>query len=231
MTKSIIPANQLPKINDPQTIDEVLDPFADYLMATFNCHRIGIIQSFNASTQRAVVQLVDVLRRNTFQGQQLFTPTPLIDVPVAINYGANGGLNFPIKQGLECMVFFNDRDMQNWKQTGAVSAPKTYRMHDMSDGVCYIGVKSAVKAVSGYDNSTVGITYLDDSGVEQAKVKVDQKVEIANQSQNLKDLIANLISILQNLKVVDPISGNLPIDSTTSSDLSTLLTEFNQLLK
>lgn len=233
MTKQL-PANQLPKITDPQSIDEILDPFADYLRATFNCHRVGIIQSFNPTTKRAVVQLVDVLRKTTFQGQQLFTPSPLIDVPVAINFGSNGGLNFPIKSGLECSVFFNDRDLQNWKQTGSVGTPKTYRMHDMTDGVCYIGIKSNPKADFPYDNTTTGITYLDDDGLEQAKVRLDTKVEIANNDQNLKDLIANLISILQNLQVIpvpDPLTGNLPIDAITSSGLTTLLTNFNQLLK
>jgi hypothetical protein len=230
MTKQVLPANQLPKIVDPQNLDQVLDPFADYLRSTFNCHRVGVIQSFNTETQRAVVQLVDVLRKNTFQGQQLFTPTPLVEVPVAINYGSNGGLNFPIKMGLECLVFFNDRDLENWKETGAIATPKTYRMHDMADGVCYIGIKSNPKAIASYDNTTVGITYLDDSGAEQAKVKVDDKVEIANNNQSLKDLIANLISILQNLKTVNG-SSQYPIDATTSTNLSTLLTNFNQLLK
>lgn len=230
MTKRVIPANQLPKIVDPQNLDQVLDPFADYLRSTFNCHRVGIIQSFNAATQRATVQLVDVLRKNTFQGQQLFTPAALVEVPVVISYGSNGGLNFPIKTGLECSVYFNDRDLENWKKTGAVGAPKTYRMHDMADGVCYIGIKSNPKAIAGYDNTTVGITYLDDDGVEQAKVKVDSKVEIANADQSLKDLIANLISILQNLKTINGAS-EYPIDATTASNLTTLLTDFNQLLK
>jgi len=230
MTKQVLPANQLPRIVDPQNLDQVLDPFADYLRSTFNCHRVGIIQSFNAATQRATVQLVDVLRKNTFQGQQLFTPAPLVEVPVAINYGSNGGLNFPIQNGLECSVYFNDRDLENWKKTGAVGTPKTYRMHDMTDGVCYIGIKSNPKAIAGYDNTTVGITYLDDSGIEQAKVKVDSKVEIANADRSLKDLIANLISILQNLKTVNGAS-EYPIDATTASNLTTLLTDFNQLLK
>jgi hypothetical protein len=230
MIKQIVPANQLPKMVAPQTLDQVLDPFADYLRSTFNCHRVGIIQSFNATTQRAVVQLVDVLRKTTVQGQQLITPAPLVQVPVAINYGSNGGLNFPIKAGLECLVFFNDRDLENWKETGAIGVPKTYRMHDMADGVCYVGIKSNPKAIASYDNATVGITYLDDAGAEQAKVKVDTKVEIANNDQSLKDLIANLISILQNLKTVNGAS-QYPIDATTSSNLSTLLTNFNQLLK
>lgn len=230
MTRQIPPANQLPKITNPLSLDEVLDPFLDYLKATFNCHRIGIIQSFDPATQRAVIQLVDVLRKNTFQGQQLFTPTPLLEVPVAINYGANGGLNFPIKEGLEGTVFFNDRDLENWKRTGAVGTPATYRMHDMTDGVFYIGIKSNPKAIANYDNTTVGITYVSDDGTEKAKVKVDDKVEIANDLQNLKDLIANLINILQNLKTVNGVV-QYPIDPTTSTALTTLATNFNQLLK
>jgi len=121
-------------------------------------------------------------------------------------------------------------NLEKWKKTGATGVPKTYRMHDMTDGLCYIGIKSNPKAVATYDNQTVGITYLDDSGAEQAKVKVDDKVEIANNNQSLKDLIANLISTLQNLKTVNGAS-EYPIDATTASNLTTLLTNFNQLLK
>lgn len=230
MTKQIPSGNQLPKITNPISLDEVLDPFLDYLKATFNCHRVGIVESFDPTTQRAVIQLVDVLRKNTFQGQQLFTLTPLIEVPVAINYGANGGLNFPIKKGLEGLVFFNDRDLGNWKITGSVGVPETYRMHDMADGVFYIGIKSNPKVIANYDNTTVGITYTDDDGTEKAKVKVDDKVEIANDLQNLKDLVANLLNILQNLKTVNGAS-QYPIDPTTSSNLTTLATNFNELLK
>jgi hypothetical protein len=230
MTRPILPANQLPKINQPEKLDDILDPFADYIRSTFNCHRVGIIQSFNATTQRAVVQLVDVLRKNTYQGQQLITPAPLVDVPVFIPYGSNGGVNLMIKSGLECLVIFNDRDLQNWKQTGGINTPATYRMHDITDGVCLIGIKSNPKAISEYDNATNGLSYFNDAGTLQGRVKVDNKVEIANVAQNLKDLIANLMNILQNLKTVNG-ADQYSIDPTTASNLATLATNFNQLLK
>lgn len=223
-------ANQLPSIIQPERIDDILDPFLEYIKATFNCHRIGIIQSFNSSTQLATIKLVDLLRKDTYQGQQLIQQAVLINCPVFIPYGSNGGLNLVIKSGLECLVLFNDRDLENWKITGGVSAPKTYRMHETTDALCLIGFRSIPKAIAGYDNLSVGITYVDDTGTEQAKVKVDTKVKIANNTQSLKDLIANLISILQNLKTVNGAS-QYSIDATTSTNLSTLLTNFNELLK
>ena len=230
MSKQILPANQLPKINSPEKLDDILDPFADYLRSTFNCHRVGIIQSFNAATQRATVQLVDVLRKTTYQGQQLITPQPLIDLPVFIPYGSNGGVNIIIKAGLECLVLFNDRDLENWKRTGGINPPATYRMHDFTDGVCLIGIKSNPKAIAAYDNATNGISYLNDSGTLQARVKVDTKVEVANATQNLKNLIDSLINILQNLKAVNG-AAEYPIDAATSSALNTLKTNFDGLLK
>lgn len=229
MTKQSF-ANQLPRQVAPSKLDDVLDPFYSYVFQTFNCHRVGIIQSFDAETQLATVQLVDVLRKSTFQGQQTLVAPPIVNCPVFIPYGANGGLNFVVKEGLECLLLFNDRDLQNWRDTGASNTPATYRMHDFADALCLVGFKSIPKAIPNYDNTTVGITYLNDAGDEQAKVKCDEKVEIANQAQNLKDLIANLISILQNLKTVNGPS-QYPIDPTTSSNLATLLTNFNALLK
>jgi hypothetical protein len=173
---------------------------------------------------------VDLLRKDTYQGQQLIQQDVLVNCPVFIPYGSNGGLNLVIKSGLECLVLFNDRDLENWQITGGIGAPKTYRMHETTDALCLIGFRSNPNAITNYDNTTIGITYLDDAGAEQAKVKVDSKVEIANNDQSLKNLIANLISILQNLKTINE-TNQYPIDATTSSNLSTLLTNFNQLLK
>lgn len=219
------PAGQLPKISRPNNLDDILDSFHRYILATFNCHRVGIIESFDPLTQRAVVQLVEVLRKETHQGQELIIPAPLIDCPVFVNYGVMGGFHFPITKGLECMVSFNDKDLDKWKDTGGVNPPSTYRMHNITDGLCHIGIKSKSKVVD-YDNDTVGMKYTDG-----AKININQKVEISNQTRSLKVLIENLITILQNLQVVDPVSGNLSISPTTSSDLSNLLTNFNELLK
>jgi len=109
------PANILPRINKAEKIDDVLEPFHNFINANLNCAKVGIIQSFNPTTQRAVVQLVNLLRKNTYQGQQTIRIAPLVDCPVFIPYGLKGGLTFPIEAGLECLVIFADKDIENWK--------------------------------------------------------------------------------------------------------------------
>jgi len=230
MTKSNLPANQLPYLAKTGPLDDVLYAFEDYLRATFHCNKVGIIQSFDTATQRATVQLVDVLRRDTYQGQETKTIKPLLNCPVILNFGKNGGLNFPIKAGMECQVYFNDRDLENWKKSGAIDVPPTYRMHDISDAICIIGPRSLQNVIANYDNESVGISYLSDEGELKARVKCSDKVEIANDVQSLKDLISTLISTLQSLKTVNG-AAEYPIDAATSSELTTLATNFNALLK
>jgi hypothetical protein len=62
-------------------------------------------------------------------------------------------------------------------------------------------------------------------------IVVDDKLELKNTAENLKGLIDELITIITNLKTVDPVSGNLPIDGATASALSSLSTRVGDLLK
>ena len=62
-------------------------------------------------------------------------------------------------------------------------------------------------------------------------ITIDDKLEFKNNAENLKILIDELITIITNLKTVDPISGNLPIDGATASALSSLSTRIGNLLK
>lgn len=57
------------------------------------------------------------------------------------------------------------------------------------------------------------------------------KISIDNTTQSLQDLITQLITVIDNLEVVDPISGDLPITAATSTALSTLQTNFDNLLE
>src|SRR5690348_9301992 len=102
-----------------------------------NCVKIGIIQKFNVSQKTAEVQLVfkRVLPDKTIKELPI-----LVDCPVYTPQGGGGALRFPIAKGDQCIVLFSDRNLDNWFSSGGVGAPYDDRCHDLSDGICLVGV-------------------------------------------------------------------------------------------
>ena len=231
MTKQTLQQQYLPPVAQGGTIDVTLDKYRDHIFSTLNCHRVGVIQKFNPTNQTATVQLVDNWVINTFFGKQSYTLAPIVECPVIFPFGTNGGLTFQVSPGNECLVLFNDRNLQTWQTSGTIpSNPATGRMHHMTDAICLVGLSSNPNAISGFNNAATTLNYVDSSDVVQAEMSLDTKVGITNATQSLKTLIDDLISIIQNLKTVNG-AAQYPIDPTTASNLATLLTNFNALLK
>jgi hypothetical protein len=228
-------------LNEPD-LDDILDGALDDLIYSFNCHRVGIIESFNAMTQLATVKLVDKGVITTNEGSQIIEYAPLVDCPVIINKGINGGLTIPINKGDACIVHFNDRNLDGWLVNGLIQRPKTLRAHDFSDAIVEIGVRSQVNKIMNYNNNATELNYLDNNiyldiskigliNSQGASIVLDDKLELKNTAENLKDLIDELITIVTNLKTVDPISGDLPIDLATANNLTALSARVGDLLK
>ena len=225
-----------PELTD--VIDGAIEDFAYSL----NCHRVGIIQSFNPANQTAVIQLVDKATKYYSDAEILIEYAPLVDCPVFVNKSAKGGLTIPINVGDTCLVLFNDRDLDNWFTDGLTQKPNTMRTHDFSDAIAIVGIRNSINKIPDYNNEAAELNYesskitLDNSKISATtlaggSVKIDDKLELKNTTQSLKLLVDELITILTGLKTVDPIAGLLPIDPTTASSLSALSTKFGELLK
>lgn len=76
----------------------------------------------------------------------------LVDVPVMFPGGGGVSLTFPIKKGDECLVVFSARCIDAWWQLGAGSGatpgqvPPDARMHNLSDGFAFVGLRSNPRA-------------------------------------------------------------------------------------
>ena len=98
--------------------------------------------------------------------------TPLVDVPFVVITGGVGGLQMPIAAGDECLLFFNDREIDNWYVSGEISTPTSRRTHDFSDAVALVGVRSLSRLLVGYLADQVKLYYnntsvvLDDTQIE-----------------------------------------------------------------
>lgn len=229
------------QINEPDLTD-VIDGALEDLLYAFNCHRVGVIESFNPDEQTATVQLVDKGVITGVDGEVLVDYPPLVDCPVLINKSATGGLTVPINPGDTCFVHFNDRDLDNWLIDSLTQRPNTIRAHDLADAVVTIGIRNQINKIPDYNNLATELNYqsnklsLSTGGVSisssaGASLVLDDKLELKNTAENLKDIIDEFINIITNLKTVAPSLQEFPIDGATASALSVLSTRVTDLLK
>lgn len=244
MANSNVQQNQIP--NDPQ-LKDLLDLFKKQILLILSCHHIGTIQSFNPANQTATATIN--YKKTFFQlDQTTKTVVPvlqdypvLIDCPVIVLGGGTSALTFPIEQGDECLVLFNDRDIDNWFQGGSGAAVSTQRLHSFSDAIILVGLRSLGNVLSGYD-STRAVLRNGDALVGVGEVLI----KIANNTTTLNTLLQDLITNIQNLVTATAaitvtgvttgggtsgIPANAAAISAVGTALTTLATEIGGLLE
>lgn len=150
----------------------------------------GTIQSFDPATQIASVQLgiKRVFKKEDEEGneQKRYEALPkLINVPVIFPRGGGFTLTFPVKKGDECIVIFNERSIDNWNKNGGVQNPGAWRMHDLSDAVCMVGLSSQPNKISGFDANNVQLR--NDTGDSYVTIKTDKTIEIVSPTEVIVD--------------------------------------------
>lgn len=150
--------------NQP-TLSDLLDLLKKEILLGLQSHHIGTIQSFNAALQTAVVT-VNYTKTffqlnkatNLYVATQVNYPT-VIDCPCIVLGGGTAKLTFPITKGDECLLLFNDRDMDVWFKTGSASSPPaTGRLHSFSDAVALVGLSSTPNIIKLYDATRALLT-------------------------------------------------------------------------
>lgn len=200
MSNPQITLNQVPI--EPQ-LKDLLDLLRKNIMLSLAAHHIGTIQAFNPTNQSATVTIN--YKQTRFQLDKasglydpvLFDYPVLLDCPVIALGGGLGALTFPIAVGDECLVLFNDRDLDNWLAGGSGGAVATSRAHSFSDGIVLVGIRSLAKVLTSYDtvravlrNGTGGTTMV---GVGPSLIK------IANSLYTLNGLLQELVTDVKSL--------------------------------
>lgn len=152
-----------PVPNEPSLYD-LLNYWKKQLKLEFNCHHIGTIQAFDPVTQtaQATINYSKTFLQIDSVGNDTVTTSNypmLIDCPCVVLGGGGGYLSFPISSGDECLILFNDRDIDNWYSGSSQSAPATGRLHAFPDAVILVGLRSLANVIVGYENGAVTLQY------------------------------------------------------------------------
>ena len=214
-------------------------------MERLNCHNIGRIIDFDATTQTCTVELMQLKQF----ASETIVPAPLTEVPLII-YGCNNAtITLPNPVGATCLVLFLDRNMDAFMQTGEQYVPNTTRMHDFTDCVALTSFSSLNSPIDNYDESSISINYqklIEDviyystiknlgnsinlkvtTDENASEINIADKIAVKNTSQSLATLIQALLQACEGITTIT--GGSLtPASLQAFTDLKT---QFGELLE
>jgi hypothetical protein len=208
-------------INEPP-ISSVVEPDMRRLLDNYmtlsalklNCHRIGTIVDFDITKQTASIQIAAL----AVFGEQTVPYPVLTQCPVFVLSGGGGCLTMPVSPGDSCLVLFNDRDIDNWYESGAVTAPNTARTHDLSDGLAIVGFRHQANPIPAYSEE-VQLRH----GTTIIGLEYDGLIRIQNSITSLKLTLDSIITALTAL--------NAKTGPSAVTQISAANTLISQLLK
>lgn len=214
-------------------------------MLSFNCHHIGTIQSFDASTQTATatinyVKTVFPLNKSAASPVAETQNWPIVtECPVIFLGGGSTAVTLPVSVGDECLILFNDRDLDHWFSGGTGSPNATARLHSFSDAIALVGLRSLTHILSHFDTTRALIrggtvaNSITAVGVNPSNSKVLITNTYPGNATTLNTLLQALITDLRNLvsatasiTVTAPSGGgptSTPLNASTINDVGTQL--------
>lgn len=134
----------------------------------------GHVLTFDPATQTAQVQIG--IERTDINGA-VFTPPPLVTVPVMF-HGGDFSVEFAVTPGCEGWIFFSQRCIDGWFNTGGVAANPIARFHDASDACFVPGTRSLPNVLPDFQND--GIRIRNRSGSQYVWLKSDNTIHANN---------------------------------------------------
>jgi hypothetical protein len=185
---------------------EMLRVFMDGRQADIWTALPGVIVSYNSTALTVVVQPTIQELYTGANLQQTFINLPeLLDVPVLFPRGGSYTMTFPIQPGDECVVVFMSRCMDNWWAQGGIQNQYEKRMHDLSDGMAFVGPWSqkTVTALTNVSTTTTQIRTNDG----KIFVEIDEPNKISRIINN--DLSVTMDGNANTATVVAPTQVNI----------------------
>lgn len=222
-----------PPVPEPQ-LKDLLDFYQRQTMLSLNCHAVGTVQQFDsgdsyspkkapriaASINYSRVYTVKVTD-GTYQSR-FFQYPDLVDLPVIVLGGGGANVTFPIQQGDQCLIFFNDRDLDNWSAGATTGGVATARLHSLSDGIALVGLNQV--GLSTYDPDRARLQY------GNAYVGVGlEKIKLANELYTLNGLLQELVTEVKNLvtqtaAITVTAFNTIPVNNVLITNIGTALT-------
>ena len=189
----------------------ILEASRNIVYKNLNCHRIGKIVAFNRNTLTCDVNILDKM---TYFGKAESYIT-VSDLPLLIQGTDSKHITFGDIVGSECIVHFNDVDIDNWFETGENYIPSSCRKHHFSDG--FVELRPFNKnAVFSYYSTGLEIK----NGNTYIHLNDDGTIEISNGNAKI-NMNGDTIAITGNVTATgDVTAGTISLKNHKHSGVS-----------
>lgn len=148
--------------------------FTENMKGVFTCIP-GHIVTFNPTLQRAQIQIgvERVLNNGATE-----VPRVIDDVPVIFHGSSQYTFEFEVGEGTEGAIYFSQRCIDGWKNSGGVASNNFARFFHPQDAFFMPGLRSQSGAISGFQNN--GARLRNKSGSQYVWLKKDGTIEETN---------------------------------------------------
>jgi hypothetical protein len=202
-----------PSSNSPG-LSEVINLTIERFMSEVHTVMPGEVVSYDPSTQTATVQ--PALKKN-YAGQAISLPLlPL--VPVIFPAAAGSWLRLPVSAGDRVLLHFSEGSTDEWWVKGGQTQTNIAAKFALGDAFATPGLNPKPNAIvpKGLPTS-IELA----NGIAWLEVTANGGFKLSNGSVELLTLLDTILGHISNLKVVDPISGPLPLDPVSILNLAT----------
>lgn len=136
-------------------INDMMEISQNAIFSRLNCHNIGKIIEYDSTTQTCTVQMMQIKQF----ANDMYEPVPITGVPLIV-YGVSGGyITLPNPIGSICLLFFMDRNIDAFMETGEIYTPDTARMHDFTDCIAITTFSTLNNPIQNYDDTAISIIH------------------------------------------------------------------------
>lgn len=154
-----------------------LQTMVDAIGANLRVAAIGYVVKYDPEAVTVDVQLFGQEGVRLENGDTETNDLPILaDVPVYFPHSKDFVMTWPIKPGDECMVVFMDRCIDAWFQNMKISPQVESRMHDLSDGIAFVGPYSQMSKPPNPHTENVQLRTFD--GKSYIEMTPDKKMNI-----------------------------------------------------
>ena len=193
------------------TLEQIILDGVKAATSNLNVAMPGVVIEYDPATQKCSVQ--PSIKRVYDDGTTVNLPI-ITNVPVAFPRAGKAFISLPIKADDTVLLIFSQRSIDKWLSQGGVVKADDPRMHSLSDAVAIAGVYPFTDSI---DASADHIRIQNDKSI--IDVKADGTYQIKNDSNELMDLVVQLVDAIIAMKINTMLGPQPPVNLATFTAL------------
>lgn len=218
----------LTQLRSMATFNDLLNAHKKNVMLSINCHAVATVKKVDLELMTLQAQInygstIYEVKADGTTGTKIKDYPLLVDVPFIVLGGGTTYLTFPIKAGDECLILFNDRDLNNWIEGASTGPVASNRLHSMADAMALVGF--IVPSDYDPDRATLG------NGETSVGVG-ENKIRLKNSVESLNTILQDLVTEIKAIQTTNTVPGSPALISPASqAALAAVATRLGELLE